>query len=383
MLAASNKFGDLWGIAKANFILGWQCEKNSRNKGRAIIYYLEGLRASKEFRQKETGMVRISLFRNVGNIFLTYADHDQALKYFTSALDLAVELEDDLQQVKNLRAIDDIYKSMGSYDQAIEMYDQGQEANLGLGNKFWELEIRNSKGLALKAAKRYQESLRQFKTNLEMADRYGDEFVHFEFYAIHNIAEVHQEQGHYELAVVGFTEAVDKKEEEAEHIGQNPHSFFISKMNLAKVQFALGDVSTSIETYVELEKFVSTTTDNSRREYLDVYTELATAYEEVENFAAAHLYQKKYGEQLSEFVRRQQEVEKIDKQYNLELILARYNSLVAEQQRNEQIESFAAAGAAGFVLIIISLILFNTYQRYRLRRDLERSIRTIEQTSAH
>ncbi len=381
LLSYSTKEKSVYGQVNANFILGWLVDKKRNNPGRAMIYYFEGIRASKNSEDPEILKLRVYLMGNMGTIFTEFNDPERAIKYYQDAFDLAFRIGFTIEQIKNLTWIGKVYHNMKEYDNAIEFYNQANEINLSYGNKKWELSIRNSKGWTLLEAGRYEEALHAYETNLKQVERYGDDFYIYKFYAINNIGEVYHFKGEYDMAIQKYKEVIQLKEEKKGFKEKNQESYFNSIYELAGVYRDKGDTDMAIEAYQRAEEFSETLYNQTQTKFFEPLINLANLYEEKEEYVLANFYRKKYSEKLDAHLARMREIEQVDKKYNLELILARYNTLVAQQERNEKIEYYGAVTAIGFIILIVLILLYNAYQRYRLRRELERSINAIEEKS--
>ena len=105
----SDNAGSLDWFLKANYLLGWQYKFNKGDLGKAIIYYMEGLRSSEKATSPEIKYERIQHLRNAASIFWSYDDFERTIKYYESALAISQELDNKLEQVKNFVSLGDVY----------------------------------------------------------------------------------------------------------------------------------------------------------------------------------------------------------------------------------------------------------------------------------
>ena len=88
-------------------------------------------------------------------------------------------------------------------------------------------------------------------------------------------------------------------------------------------------------------------------------------------------YQDKYANRLEHFLEEQRKIEAANKKYSLDLITQRYFALVAQEERNKQIQYYSAVGGSFLITLIVFIIAFYQYRKSRLRKDLETSLRPL------
>jgi hypothetical protein len=153
-----------------------------------------------------------------------------------------------------------------------------------------------------------------------------------------------------------------------------PESVYESLKGLADAHFYAGNLTVAESKYLDAYNFIDTLKSKSEKYYFDVYLKLAEVNELQNNFERANEYRKSYGEELELYMEHQAKIEKIDKKYNLDLITKRYYSLVAQQEKNQQIEFYGGLTIAFFLLVIAALVAYSSYQKYIIRTEIEKSI---------
>jgi tetratricopeptide (TPR) repeat protein len=362
---------------QGHFVLGYLHRHADGNLGRSAIQYMEGIRiCENESDDPELQKLSISLYKNLANIYVEYADWNAAIEKYFQALHIALEMNNTYQMTHLSWVIAQYYNKDQNHEQALDILEQARNYNQALGNKQLEMNIINTRGLVYKDMGEYDKGIAQFRQILEIApgsdSSRADENM---AWSLHNIASCYEASGLFDSAVHYYARALKLKE----NIDDN-YSYFTSLRGLAESHKALGQFDQSEKYYLLAEQKSQTFNRDYDQEYLKFYASFAELYAVNGHFEKANKYQRVYSNKLTNYLEEQSLIELEDKRYNLSLITERYYEMVYQQERNQQIQWYGSLLIAFFILIIILVIVFNAYRNYTLRRDLEKSIKLIKES---
>lgn len=366
LLAKSKDSGDSYGLVKSNYILGY-LKKTEGDFGKAVLYYLEGIRYAENAFYENSDKDFISLLQNTGNIFRKFGNYELAREYYSKAMALAME-RNDLQKYTFLVFLTSrVFSDEKKYDEAISILESTY-AHFHSIKKSTVAEIYNHLGIIYTDLGKKNEAITVFNKLLTFVS--PDEKLEKKYgaWTYHNLANLYQESNNTDSAILFYRKAIDFKKS----INASHKSLFLSLKDLGEAYLKIGNYDLA-EVYLdEANLFLPNSKDvNNHYELFKFKSLVRRAKGDVEGYAR---YQDLYTSSLENYLSEQRKIEAADKKYNLDLITQRYFALVAEQERNQQIQYYSTVGGSFLVTLIVLIIAFFQYRKYRLRKDLEVSL---------
>ncbi len=143
---------------------------------------------------------------NIGVVYWTLGQHEQALEYFEQALAIHRELGERRGESDNLVGIGNVCMSRGQYEQALEHFQQALAIKQELKDRQGEGRILNNIGMVYEALGQYEEALKYYEQALAIKRDVGDR--QGEGNTLSNIGKLHVIFGQYEQALASFEQAL-------------------------------------------------------------------------------------------------------------------------------------------------------------------------------
>lgn len=367
LLKRSKDQNDHFGIVKSNYILGY-LEKKQGDFGKAVLYYLEGIRYAKEAQYENASKDLVNLIQNTGNIFKKFGNHELARKYYSDAMEITSQNKDFQKYTFLVLQTAKTLKEEKKFEEASKLLESTFH-NFNVIKKSTIADIYNQLGLIYTESEHKEKALANFTKLLDYVKDEPSLQERYSSWAYHNIGNLHFQNEDYVKAIDWFRHAIDYK---LAHQASK-ESLFLSYKDIS-------------ESYIHLRKFDSAEYFLDIAETYYVYSENVAKYYELYKFKSIcrkerndligySTYQDLYSSSLENYLEEQRQIEASDKKYNLDLITQRYFALVAEQERNQQIQYYSAVGGSFLVTLIVLIIAFFQYRKYRLRKDLEASLK--------
>ncbi len=224
----SEKSGFEFGEARSVFSLGYINQVNGK-KDKSIIYYLEAKKILDQQNSTESTKLNASCTRNIGMIFHSHFQYEQAIEYFELSKKLAKKAKS-----KKLEAIAMYYKAKAltgkeEYSLAIDNLFLASEIALAEKDYKYLIKLNNQIGLLFKKTGDYENANKHFfetfvyKSELDDFSKYGST-------AFHNIANTYILMGDSLKAEEYFLKAIDSKV-----IYGDTKKLFLSFMDLAEL----------------------------------------------------------------------------------------------------------------------------------------------------
>lgn len=367
LLEKSKAESNIYGSVKANFILGF-LEKKKGDYGKSIIYYLEGIRYAKKANYPEVGRDLIYLFQNSGNIFKKFGNYELARRYYEQAMEVASAKGDFNKYTYLVLLSAKVLKEEGKYAEATELL-LTTFSDFNHIDKETIADIYNQLGFIHTEQKNEQLAIENFQKLIHFVEKEEQLKSKYTGRAYHNIGNFYFMSEQYEKAIRYYEKAILSKESS----DASGKSLFITYKDLSDsyLQLKLYDsanfYANKAEVYYSEAKSVP--------RYYELYKFKSIINKVTGNVSEYSKYQDLYASSLESYLAEQHEIEAADKKYNLDLITQRYFALVAEQERNQQIQYYSTVGGSILVSMILLIIAFFQYRKYRLRKDLEASLR--------
>lgn len=367
ILNEAKESDDSYALVKSNYILGY-INKIEGDFGKAIIYYLEGIRYAEAASYPESQKDLTNLLQNTGIIFKKFGMYELAKDYYNKAMNVAV-LHEDIEKYTHLIYLSSmVLKEEKKYREATNLLES-TFPNFHLISKKSIANIYNQLGLISNRSGNEENALLNFKKLLQFVDGDKSLYPRYASRAYHNIGTLYFDKDKFKAAVKNYRKSFILKQK----YSNKPESIFLTSKDIGESYLRLGNYDSARHYLGIAEQYF----ENSKN--IDSYYELyklmgltSKAQGKTEEYAK---YQGIYATSLEKYLEEQHQIEASDKKYNLDLITQRYFALVAEQDRNQQIQYYSAVGGSFLVTLIVLIIAFFQYRKYRLRKDLEASLR--------
>ncbi len=374
---------DYYSLVKCNFVLGFIEEGVHGDYGKAILYYLEGIRYAKhaDYDGAKTDLAK--MLKNTGMIFSRFNDFENAKDYFEQAMTVAREQSMFDLYGRLMFSMGQLYHENDLHEEALEILNTAFERS-EIMPKTEMAKIYNEIGLIytdlgdLEMALSTFDKLQRFVSSWDN-DTSNDK-VHLVAQCLHNIGNAYLTAGDYEEALSSYKTALayEKMNADSTYSNISQNDIFLTLKDLGESALYLGKLELAIGYFEEAQLLVPDI--HSDPQVFGLYKLMGRVFQAQGDMITYSQYQDLYSTTLEGYVSAQQEIEASDKQYSLELITNRYFELVAEQERSRQIRQFAQLGGLALIFVIISILGYYQYSRYRLRRDLETALRPYAET---
>lgn len=178
----------------------------------------------------------------------TLGEYEQALKYYSQALEISIKRESHSHVAILKNNIGLVFKALGKYEQALELFRDALEKDIIFyGESHPKVAIRkNNIGLVYEALGEYYKALDYYKQALEISIN-RDSHLQMAIYK-NNIGMVYKELSEYDKALKYFKEALEI--DITNYVESHPN-LAIRKNNIGGVHEALGEYDRAMESYQE------------------------------------------------------------------------------------------------------------------------------------
>ena len=363
-------------------------------------------------------------FNLKGNLLSDKALLDSSLIYYSLALELATEIDDKSSMNKVLNNIGIVYTDQGNYLKAMDYFHQAIDLSKSINDQESLGDVYNNIGSLFSTIEDYEQAMEYHNLALVIREKSGDDVRLSSVYL--NIGRIHLAKEESELALNFFQKSltIDIAIEDLGGMAMNYNNiglayFYANQLDSSKKYFELalsiraelddpfglvmsynnlGDYSLKVKRYQAALDYCKKSYDLAKNNGL-LYEQsfacncLSIAFNETGQFEKAYKFLKEFvllQEQLvSEKSRK--ELTKNEMQYvfhyqNLEdslkraEIQAQKDVLVAYQIKETELEREQAVAAkrsqlvlftiVGLFLIIIAIILFNSYKKQKRKTEL-------------
>ncbi|MEM9328396.1 MAG: tetratricopeptide repeat protein [Bacteroidota bacterium] len=359
---------------KCNLLMGWSQEVHFDNLGRAVIYYLESVRFAENGRYDIASSDLIKGLQLTGSIFQRFNDFENALDYYERAMEIALEHDLLKEYCQLLVSSAQLQSDAGNYRKALELLNSCFDYFQILGEKTIAT-IYNERGLIYTELGELDKSLESFRLLQEYVKNHESLKLEYTALSLHNIGDAYKEQGRFVEGAESYKAALTyKKNHES-----TSNSTFLTLTDLGECLIESGYLDEASQYLAEAEDLMDESVEKSRvfRLY-KLISRIHLIEGEMEAYAT---YQELYGTTIQNYLQEKQQIEATDKKYNLELITKRYFEMIEIQERNQEIRRYAQISVVSLLLAILTILGYVRYSRYRLRRDLEESLRPYAETA--
>ncbi len=354
----------MYGAAQASFIAGYSAKKSGQ-QDKATIYFFECLRYLENIEETNESSIyySISSLLNIGNIFYSHGQYEQAISYYEDGLAIAHRHDKDKfiawlnysigrawkEEAKYVEAIDALFES-SKYAERSADFDRLISINFQLGFIFKRIgEYEKSREHYFKIFE-FNEKVKDFETT---AGR-----------ACHNLANTYIEEANFGKAEEYFLKALEYKRN-----SNKPENAFVTYMDLGELYYNYRHYDKSLQAYndaLALGIDVSSDPDEFK-----IYKQIAALYGAMGNSPKFISNNSQYTQYLEAYLNTSRELAEMDQKYNIQLVTQRYFELVENQKRIAAFKKYGGLALAGLLSLLIIVILFSRFRRTKLRRTLE------------
>ncbi len=310
-LEEATKANDYFGIVKGNLLLGYISTKKE-NRGKAVIYFLEGIRQAEKVTYAGVGLDKIWLRRNIANTFRKFEANKLATRYNLEAIKLAEEQgkTNHIIKIKLNQAL--VYKKDDKHDLAIQLLTE--ILPLIEDNPFIQSEIINQIGATYLVQGNYVVSKNYFEQVLTLPT---DKVV-FKIKALHNLGKATYEVGDKERALDYLTQAIDLASEN----DQNKYNLFMVYQKKGDYLFEMSRKKEALTYLMKAEELVHVAAWNSHS--LEIYKTFSSLYYSEGNMELGKQYSDTYFTKIQSYIEQQEDLQKKETKFNFELITKKY-----------------------------------------------------------
>lgn len=347
---------DLW-MVRSNFYLAY-IHKLDDEYGKSVIYYLEAIRNAENASYEGIIPEKISLHKNLSNIFHQFNAHDLGESYSDKALEFA-QLSTDTSQIISIKLNKAInLRKRERFDSAIDLF-------LEVYSMSPSERVVNEIGLAFMLKKDWINAKLYFNKLLEEKNTSKI----YTARAFHNLGEIEYENGNIEDAIgklivsIEIKESLSKKDFKSLFTSYMVTSEYLLEMN------ALDDARAFLE---KAEKLTSKI--NLSLEQFHIYELLSEYNSLIGETGESQYYSNLYSSKLKSHIDTQEEIQETDKRYNMDLITKRYFDEVAKQEKIASILFYSRLTSGGLLALLLLVIGYNRYEKMRIRRSIEQKL---------
>ncbi len=360
-----------YGLVKANFSLGY-IQKQQGDFGKAVIYYLEGIRYASDADYQNVSNDLVKLLKNTGTIFMKFKNYELAEKYYHQASELASESGLTNEYVRLLYAHSRLLQARGNVEEAIVLLESTFGNFNSISNSTVAL-IYNKLGGLYSQTGKIQKADATFSKLISFVTGKENLEAVYKTKAYHNLGNLYFLAKDYPKAAEYFEQALELKEEREANAG----SIFLTSKDLGEALMMTGRLNEAEFYLLKAEELYNQAKNVA--DHYEVYKFLGVISKNRGDMESYANYQDLYAMNLEEYVAEREEIEASDKKYNLDLITERYFAMVAEQERNKQIVFYSTIGISSLFFMLVAVFGIFYYRKWKLRKDLEEAIRPLTQ----
>lgn len=355
-------------IVKAYYLLAWMSEK-TEDFGDAVIYYLEGARFAELSSNPELKKELISIYKNLGVLTGNYSHYELSHRFIDKALGLAKNTNNQKQVISLLHNRVHEFLDEERYEEALveinhllNDFDLDQNKHVQLTNKH---------GVVLMNLGNYEKARESFQSVISNGiDVNKEEYAH----SMRNLALTYMKEGEYSKALAYLYQVIDFNQ--ANELYQLVPESCISA---AEAHMAINENQEALKILSKAEQLDLTTFLNP--DTYKLYKITSDIHKLVGNNNQALAYNNMYAQKLESYIHEKEQIEELDKKFNIQLLTERYFDLLAaneKRQETERLAKISVGGVTSFFLIVLCLVF---YRQKRVKNAIQREILKIEALS--
>ncbi len=169
----------------------------------ALIKFRDALTCSRKASNRQGEGTALN---NIGGIYDSLGQYEEARKYYDQALAIRREIGDRAGEGGSLNNIGGIYNSLGQYQEALKYYQPALAIAREIGDRAGEGRSLNNIGLIYDRLGQYQEALQYYQQALSIAQEIGDRAG--EGVNLNNIGGIYSSLGQYREALKYYQQAL-------------------------------------------------------------------------------------------------------------------------------------------------------------------------------
>ncbi|MEM7352346.1 MAG: tetratricopeptide repeat protein [Acidobacteriota bacterium] len=358
---------------------------------------------------------------SLGELYRSMNDFEQSLSYFLEALPIYETGQSPADLGDLLNAVGTVYRRLGNYSKALEYYFRAHRTHEQAGNRRGLAWAANSIGIVYRELEQPERSLEQYLAALAIFEREGEESAVAAL--LNNIGSHYRRQGNLQQALDHYHRSLEIKQRLGNRsgIGVQLHNIGYAHQGLGDLDQAMSYYTRALATRraVDDQKGLANTLQHiatvhhergeyeqaveffeqslaiatriqTRDEIHDAYRDLSATYAAMGRFRDAlaasrehdRIESEIFNEQSSRVIAEMQtRFEAEQKGKEIELLKQQQTLDAAELGRQQTLRQGLAAS-----LVLLALVIFLIYSRYRLRAhassEIERQNRALEDSLA-
>ncbi|OKH29562.1 hypothetical protein NIES2101_43275, partial [Calothrix sp. HK-06] len=224
---------------------------------------------------------------NIGYVYSSLGDKQQALKFYNQSLPLAIEVGDKAGQATTLSNIGAVYDSLEDKQQALKFYNQSLPLRIEVGDKAGQATTLNNIGYLYDSLADKQQALKFYNQSLSLAIEVGDKAG--QATTLNNIGSVHDSLGDKQQALKFYNQSLSltiEVEDKATQAGILWNIAYLERNrgnleeSLKQIQAAIKIIESLRKTYTnkDLQSTYFSTVQDYYQFYIDLLMELNKKY---------------------------------------------------------------------------------------------------------
>lgn len=323
-LIKSEKANYTYGTAKSLYMLGSAANKQGK-PALATSYFLDALNVYNSLDDPESFSIRANICLTMGKIFWHHSRSQESIEFYEKGVDLALKANDNKLLVKLLHNTAVAYHTGRDYGTATK-YLMKELNYIDSDNKNEKIRAYNELGAVFYNQRMYVKAKEWFNKILVIETSRGAS--RFRGQALHNLANICKDEGHYAKALDLFEKALLEKE-----LLGNPQSLFITYQDMAELALLEGRSEQAL-VYANKATPLLGQVPNVP-EYFDQYDILSRCVEEKDAVLALK-YNRMYSEKYKSFDQMQKDLIAQIEGYQLDLVLANYDKKIMKRAQRHR-----------------------------------------------
>lgn len=370
LLTISQKENDTYHEIRAFLMLAY-IHAEINDFGKAVIYYLEGIRISDEFEHPDLENAKIALCKNLANILSEYKMFELAEDFYLKADAYARRYHKTNQIISitlnrlNVGLITDEQSSKHN----LYVLDTLEKQELDEATK---IRIANMKGMCYESLKDTTKSILSYKNALTYDPKAypSNYFNAARNLSLHYLENNKTEEAEFYLNIAaGTIDLITIAQKETQQLYLRTRAKLLALQNNPEAENVFLNA-------VAL-------TDSTELDYksLDIYKEISQFYSSIGNTKNAVVYTNKYFSELEKFVERQNTLSEEDKKHNIALLTQRYFDVIEANKSKANAIRTAQISSISIISVLSLVILYMLYQKHSTKQSIKKALLDIELNS--
>lgn len=336
-----------WGITKALFVLAYLHEQDTEYE-KALPFYYQALEQYEDYDSYLAILDKSKVLFNIGCIMMANDKYEEAIKFYDQGIQYAQEYELTQMLLDNLHNKIIVCTDAGLFDLAMETI-RFKNSLIDISNTVEKLKTRNELGLLYekldeidKAKEEYNSILNEEKSNPTSS---------FSGKAYINLGRIYDREYKFDLAKDAFKTALKlaEKDQVMQDIFQIHQSLAIIEKKEGNIDAAMSHLNLSIGLFDQVDK---------TKENIAVFHQISELYLKNGNITEGLLHSERYKGEVSDLLRRQENLNSIGNQYKIDFITSSYFNKI---EKRETLLIFCSIIGS----MILFFLIYLSYQHYK------------------